>query len=131
MREFLRSKIHNAVVTKADLDYEGSIGIDAALLDGAAIKPYESVEVYNISNGERLRTYAIELPSGSGRIESNGAAAHLIRCGDRVIIAAYSWISETEIEHHKPKVLILGPDNSIKNQFEGATQLSSTQAGGL
>lgn len=129
MREFLRAKIHNGIITKADLDYEGSLGMDSALMRQVDIRPFESIEIYNVTNGERLRTYAIELPENSGRIESNGAAAHWMRKGDRVIIAAYTWIEESKIADLKPKILILGPDNRVKNYFEGTTQPSGPQEG--
>jgi aspartate 1-decarboxylase len=117
VREFLRSKIHHAVITKADLEYEGSLGIDAELLKRAEILPFEAVEIYNVTNGQRVRTYAIELPAGSRRIESNGAAAHLIRQGDQVIIATYLYLNESEIAQHQPKILILHPDNSLKKEY--------------
>ncbi len=131
-REFLKSKIHGAVITKADLDYEGSLGIPADLMRRANILPFESVEVYNVTNGERLRTYAIELPAGSGRLESNGAAAHWMRPGDRVIIATYAWLEEAEVATHRPQVLIVDSTNREKSFFEGqarmGTQPSAVQA---
>lgn len=124
MREFLKSKLHGGLITKADLDYEGSLGIDAALMRAAGILPFESVEVYNVTNGHRLRTYAIELPAESGRLESNGAAAHWMRRGDQIIIATYSWIEERETATWKPKVVILNHENRIKTTFEGSTHYS-------
>lgn len=124
MREFLKSKLHGGRITKADLDYEGSLGIDAALMRAAGILPFESVEVYNVTNGHRLRTYAIELPAASGRLESNGAAAHWMRSGDQIIIATYAWIQEADINVWKPKVVILNSENRIKTTFEGSTHYS-------
>jgi len=85
----LKGKIHRATVTDADLEYEGSVAIDADLLKMAGILPYEKVAIYNITNGNRLETYAIVAPRGSGEICINGAAAHLAGKGDIVIIAAY------------------------------------------
>lgn len=128
MREFLRAKIHGARITKADLDYEGSLGIDSALLQKADIKPFESVEVYNVTNGERLRTYAIELPAGSGRIESNGAAAHWMRPGDKVIIASYAWLEETKLQAHRPKILIVTDDNKPKRFYEAFIEGAGPQS---
>lgn len=120
MREFLRAKIHNARVTKADLHYEGSFGIDADYLDQSGIRAFESVEVYNVTNGARIRTYAIELPRGSKRFESNGAAAHHIREGDQVIIAAYTWLDETALRNFAgPKILILDEKNNRKDYYQG------------
>ncbi|HWC65755.1 MAG TPA: aspartate 1-decarboxylase, partial [Thermoanaerobaculia bacterium] len=86
-KEVLRGKIHRATVTQADVDYEGSIGIDAALLRAADIDPYDRVEVYDVTRGSRFATYAIEAPEGSGTISVNGAAARLVEPGDLVIIA--------------------------------------------
>ncbi len=119
MRQFLRAKIHRATVTGADIEYEGSFGIDSILLRKVGILPYEAIEVYNITNGQRLKTYAISLPEGSGRFESNGAAAHLIRPGDRVIIAAYTYLQEEELQYFRgPKILVLGKDNTLKTFYE-------------
>jgi aspartate 1-decarboxylase len=104
---FLKAKIHRAVVTEADLNYEGSIGIDADLLHEANIMPYEQVEVYNITNGARFSTYAIELPAGSKRISINGAAARLAQVGDLVIICAYCQLEESEVKAHKPTIVLI------------------------
>jgi aspartate 1-decarboxylase len=119
VREFLRSKIHNARVTKADLAYEGSFGIDADVLAQVGILPFEAIEIYNVTNGSRLRTYAIELPSGSRRYESNGAAAHHIREGDTVIIAAYTWLDESALQKFTgPRILILDEKNAVKDFYQ-------------
>jgi aspartate 1-decarboxylase len=124
MREFMRAKIHSVRVTKADLEYEGSFGMDADLMKQVGIAPFESVEIYNITNGARVRTYAIELPAGSRRFESNGAAAHHIRPGDRVIVVCYAWLTEKELpEFQGPKVLILNEKNEPKEFFQ--SRLSS------
>jgi len=117
MREFLQSKIHGGRITKADLDYEGSLGLDADWLKQAGIRPFESVEVYNVTNGHRLRTYAIELPAGSRRMESNGAAAHWMRKGDKVIIATYAWVMESQLSSFRPKIMILDDENRVKSSY--------------
>lgn len=123
MREFLRAKIHHARVTKADLEYEGSFGMDSDLMKKVGILPFESVEIYNCTNGERIRTYAIELPAGSKRFESNGAAAHLIREGDQVIIACYTWLDDRALALYQgPKVMILDAKNSEKEFYQIAAE---------
>jgi len=94
MRRMLKSKIHRATVTHADLHYEGSLSIDRELMTAANILPYEEVHVWNITRGTRLVTYAIEAPAGSGTICANGAAAHLVVSGDLVIIATFQDLDE-------------------------------------
>ena len=96
-RTLLKSKIHRATVTQAELHYEGSVTIDKLLLEAANIIDHERVEIYNITNGNRLATYAIDGAPGSGVICINGAAAHLVNPGDMVIIASYAEYSEDEI----------------------------------
>jgi len=95
-RTFLKSKIHRATVTQANLDYDGSVSIDTSLLKLADIQPYEQVDIYNISRGTRLTTYAIAAPANSGEICINGAAAHLMQPADLVIICSYAQFSESE-----------------------------------
>lgn len=107
----MKAKIHRATVTQADLHYEGSITIDADLLDKAGILVHEQVDVLDITNGARLTTYAIEGARGSGIIGINGAAAHLINPGDLVIICAYACMNEEQAKNHTPTVVLLGPDN--------------------
>lgn len=109
----LKSKLHRATVTEADLEYEGSVGIDSDLLEAAGILPHERVEIYDITNGARLATYAIPLPAGSRSIQINGAAAHLVAPGDRVIICAYAQIEESAAKAFTPTVILLGEGNSI------------------
>ena len=111
MRFFLRGKIHRAVVTEADPDYVGSISIDPEMLKQSGIAPYEQVDVYNVDNGERLTTYAIL--GDPGQICLNGAAALKCEPGQRVIIAAYAWLDEAEVESHVPKVVIIEAGNRI------------------
>ena len=111
---FLKSKIHRATVTQADLEYEGSITIDLNLLEAAQIRIHERVEIYDISNGNRFATYAIEGPRGSGVICINGAAAHLCKPGDLVIICAYIGLNESEVETHIPRVVLVKEQNQVK-----------------
>jgi aspartate 1-decarboxylase len=108
----LKSKLHRAVVTGADLDYEGSITIDAALLDTARLRVNEKVDIYNCNTGARFSTYVI--PGGSGEICLNGAAARLVQRGDRVIIVSYALFDEAEADRHEPIVLLLDRNNRIK-----------------
>ena len=111
MRTMLQAKIHGATVTASDLHYEGSCGIDAALLEAAGILPNQAIDVYSVSNGERLTTYVIVEPAGSGNITMNGAAARKIAPGDKVIICAYAGYSAEELETHSPVIVIVGSDN--------------------
>jgi len=108
-RTMLLSKIHGAVVTGADLEYEGSIGISPELIAAADLLPYERVEVYNITNGERLATYVIV--GEPGEITLNGAAARKALIGDRIIIAAYTTCDEEAARTHEPAVVLVGKDN--------------------
>lgn len=112
-RTLLKSKIHRATVTDADLHYKGSISIDPLLARAADLVPYERVEVYNISNGERLATYYIEGSKGSGEITLNGAAAHKASAGDLVIICSYAEYDEAEIRAHQPKLIYVDSENRI------------------
>jgi aspartate 1-decarboxylase len=113
-RVMLRAKLHRATVTEADLHYEGSCGIDSALLEAADMKEFEQIELYNINNGERFSTYAIPAPPGSGVISLNGAAARKAHVGDLLIICTYAPMSEDEVRGHKPKVVLLDERNGIK-----------------
>ena len=109
----LKSKIHRAVVTEADLNYVGSISIDKKLMDAANLLPYEQVHVLNISNGNRLETYVIEAPENSGEICINGAAAHLVAPKDLVIIVSYCDIDHKQLERFAPKVVHVNEKNQI------------------
>lgn len=104
-RTLLKSKIHRATVTDANLEYEGSLTIDRLLLEAADILPHERVEVYDITNGARLSTYAIVGEPGSGAMCINGAAAHLVRPGDLIIVVTYAEYSDDEAREHLPKVI--------------------------
>lgn len=113
LRTFLRSKIHRATVTQADLEYEGSISIDPVLLEAAHIAPFELVDIYNITNGNRLSTYAIVGQAGSGDICINGAAARLVDPGDRVIICCYGQFHDHELSNHKVHLIHVDDQNKI------------------
>ena len=114
-RTLFKSKIHRATVTQADLDYEGSVTIDASLMRAANILPYEKVAIWNRTNGARLETYALEGPPGSGVICVNGAAAHLARPGDVVIIATFAEaVDEAEARAWKPTVVHVDAQNQIR-----------------
>ena len=109
----LKAKIHRAIVTQADLDYVGSITIDAKLLRESGIMEYEKVEIADVTNGNRLETYAIAGEEGSGIICLNGAAAKLVNPGDKVIIMAYAQMTPEEAQQHRPTVIFVDDDNSI------------------
>ncbi len=110
----LKAKLHRATVTRADLDYEGSITIDLDLLERSGILPHEQVDVLDITNGVRLTTYAIPGARGSGEIGINGAAAHLVNPGDLVIICAYARMDAQEAKNFKPVILLLDEKNRVK-----------------
>jgi aspartate 1-decarboxylase len=114
LRSMLKSKIHRATVTHADVDYEGSLTLDASLLEAADILPNEEVHVWNVTRGTRLRTYAIPGEPGSGVVCVNGAAAHLARPGDLVIVATFTYLEDAAARMHKPRVVLVGEQNRIK-----------------
>ena len=113
LRKLLKSKIHRATVTKSDLNYEGSIAVDEALLEAADIQPFEAVHVWNVTNGSRLQTYALPVERGGGEICLNGAAARLAHAGDLVIIASFAWVDEKEAAAAKPKLVFVDAANRI------------------
>jgi aspartate 1-decarboxylase len=110
-RKLLRGKIHRATVTGADLDYEGSVTIDQDLMDGCDLVDHEAVHIWNVTNGERFETYAIPGQRGSGVVCVNGAAAHKVKKGHLVIIAAFSWMDEKEARAWKPHVVFVDSEN--------------------
>jgi aspartate 1-decarboxylase len=112
-RTFMRSKIHQARVTDANLNYVGSITIDEDIMDAVGIRVNEKVQVVNNNNGERIETYAIRGERGSKMICLNGAAARRFQVGDSVIIIAYGLVTEEEIEFHQPEIVILNEKNDI------------------
>lgn len=107
----LQAKLHRARVTHADLHYEGSCGIDQALLELSGIREFQHVEIYNINNGERFSTYAIAAQRGSNEISLNGAAARRAAIGDLLIICAYSAYSEAELAAYRPTIVLLDERN--------------------
>ena len=113
MRIMLRSKIHRATVTKADVSYVGSISIDEALMEAAGIAQWEQVHVLDLTNGARLETYAIPAPAGSGEICVNGAAAHLVHPGDLVIIVTYEGVPNEEVANHHPAIVHVDARNRM------------------
>lgn len=109
----LKAKLHQACVTHAELDYDGSCAIDGDLLDAAGILEFEQIDIYDITNGERFTTYAIRAEAGSRIISVNGAAAHKARVGDRVIICAYGQLEAAAAGQFKPRLLYLDADNHV------------------
>jgi aspartate 1-decarboxylase len=116
LRTMLKSKIHRAVVTGSDLNYEGSIAIDRELCKQANLLEFERVDIYNVNNGKRFSTYVI--PGGPGEISLNGAAARMVQAGDQVIIASYVSVPEEELEGYKPTVLLVDEKNRTKRMVE-------------
>ena len=112
--EMLKSKIHRATVTGADLEYVGSVSIDPALVEAVGLREYEKVDVLDIDNGARLTTYVIL--GEPGEVCINGAAARLVQKGDKVIIVAYGQFDEAEAAAFRPKVVVVDEDNRIKSQ---------------
>ncbi len=114
IRTFLKSKIHRATVTEVDLNYEGSLGIDADLMKAANILPYEMVQVYSLSSGERFDTYAIEEAAGSGTIALKGAAARKGAPGDLIIITCFTTMDDKHAEGFEPSIILMDQNNKIK-----------------
>jgi len=110
----LKGKLHGATVTQCDLHYEGSVSIDQDLLDASGILPHERVDIWNVTNGARIQTYAIEAPRGSKTVGLNGAAARHFAVGDQVIIAAFASVEAEKARNYKPDVVIVNPDNTVK-----------------
>jgi aspartate 1-decarboxylase len=112
-RQMLRAKIHRIAVTKRDIEYEGSLLLDSALMEVADLLPFEKIEVYDVDNGNRFATYVIEGERGSGECCVNGAAARLVETGDKLILAAYVAVEEAELRDHRPKVVLIGEGNRV------------------
>ena len=111
LKTLLQAKLHRVRVTEADLHYEGSCGIDEALLEASGIVEFQYLELYNVNNGERFSTYAIHAPRGSGVISLNGAAARRAMVGDLLIICAYAQYAETELAAYRPAVVLVDEHN--------------------
>ncbi len=111
----LKAKLHRAIVTHSELEYEGSCAIDGRLLEISGIREYEQIHIYNVSNGERFTTYAIRAEEGSGVISVNGAAAHKAKPGDIVIICAYAKLSTRELTTYKPTLVYFGEQNKVRS----------------
>ena len=112
-RQYLNSKIHKATVTNSNIDYEGSCEIDVALLKSANIDPYEKIDIYDITNGERLSTYAIPGKPDTGIIGINGACCHKIKINDEIIICSYTMLNENERVNHVPTIIYVNQSNQI------------------
>jgi aspartate 1-decarboxylase len=122
MRTMLKSKIHRATVTGADVNYEGSITLDPVLMQAADILPYEQVHVVDVNNGARLVTYAIEGQPNSGDVILNGAAARLVNVGDIVIVISYHDLSDEELRDYRPRLVYVDADNRISQVSPGMRQ---------
>jgi aspartate 1-decarboxylase len=114
-RQMFKSKIHRAVITDADLEYEGSVTLDPELMRAADIREYERVHIWNVTRGTRLETYALAGDEGSRVCCVNGAAAHLMKKGDLVIIATFADIAEEELEDYQPTVVLVDEHNRVKD----------------
>jgi aspartate 1-decarboxylase len=112
-REMLRAKIHRITVTDRDIEYEGSLTLDAALMREAGMLPFERIDVYDVDNGQRFSTYVIEGEPGSGTCCVNGAAARLVERGDKLILASYAILDDAELAAHVPRIVLVGEGNSI------------------
>jgi aspartate 1-decarboxylase len=123
-RTMMKSKIHRATVTDADLNYVGSITLDRSLMDAAELLEYEQVQVVDIDNGARFETYVIEGPLGSGTVCLNGAAARLVQRGDKVIVISYGSYDEVEVREHRPVIVLVDESNApvprLKEAANGA-----------
>lgn len=124
-RTLLKSKIHRASVTEADLHYEGSITIDRDLMDAADLRRFEKIEIYNVTNGERFATYVIPGERGRGEIVINGAAAHKASPGDLVILCCYADYDEAELESHRARLVYVdGGNRIVRTVPEGLAKVS-------
>lgn len=121
-REMLRAKVHRITVTECDVEYEGSLTLDADLMDAAGMVPFERIEVYDVDNASRFATYLIEGERGSGCCCVNGAAARLVGVGHKVIIASYASIPEAEVRGWRPKIVLVDERNrmTVVKDHEGA-----------
>ncbi len=118
LRCMCRAKLHRLTVTETELEYEGSITLDRTLAEAAGIAAWERVQVLNLNNGARFETYVILAPAGSGTVCLNGPAARLGMVGDPVIVLAYSWVDEDELDNWRVKVIKVDDNNHVKNVEE-------------
>jgi aspartate 1-decarboxylase len=125
MKTMLKAKIHRARVTDANLDYEGSITIDVRLLESSGIVPFEQVHVWNVTSGTRFETYAMLGGRDTGEVVINGAAAHLAKKGDIVIIAAFDTLTNEEVAHHRPRLVYVDEKNRIVAEKSPTPKLSA------
>lgn len=114
--EVLKSKIHGATVTESNVDYTGSITIDETLMKAASLIEYEKVLIGNLTNGNRVETYVLAGKKDSGIIGMNGAAAHLCKVGDKILIMSFALMDEKEVKKHRPKIVFLDADNKVKRR---------------
>lgn len=120
-RQMLRAKIHRIAVTECELEYEGSLTLDSALMQAADMLPYERIEVLDVDNGNRFATYLIEGEPNSGVCCVNGAAARLVEKGDKLILVSYTEVSDEAARTHRPRVVLMGEQNRIKLQKNDET----------
>ena len=111
MIKLMKSKVHRATVTGADLNYEGSVALDEALIEAAGFLVGEAVHIWNVNNGERFETYVIAAPRGSGEVRLNGAAARLVHPGDLIIVVAFCWLEPSQAKDHASKVVFVDEKN--------------------
>jgi aspartate 1-decarboxylase len=114
LKTMLQAKLHRVTVTQADLNYEGSCGIDELLLEASGLLEFQHIELYNINNGERFSTYVIRAPRSSGEISLNGAAARKALLGDLLIICAYCTYDERELSDYRPRIVLVDERNRPK-----------------
>ncbi len=113
LRHFLLGKIHRATVTRADVDYVGSVTIDSNLIEAAGFLENEKIDIYDVTNGARLSTYVIPGEAGSGEVGINGAAAHLVRPGDLVILASFGWMTAEQAAERRPRIVHVDARNRL------------------
>ena len=118
-RLMMKSKIHRVTVTETNLEYEGSLTVDEDLLDAADILPNEQIHIWNVTNGNRIITYALVGKRGSGTVCVNGAGAHLIKPGDIVIVATYATMKDKDARRYKPLVVLVDEKNRVKKMPKG------------
>lgn len=129
MRRMMTGKIHRATITGADLDYVGSVTVDADLLDAADILPGEAVDIVDVTNGARLTTYTIPAERGSGEIQINGAAAHLVHRGDIIIMIAYGSLEDELARTYMPSVVFVDENNKIIDLSDEPGQVPDNDSG--